>query len=90
MGVGTIKTTANLLETSIFPFDAMLLPIIPWFYAGFELVLTRKMSFYVVTYYLPSGLFVIVSWIRDHQIIDQLNNNSKMGLGVAHGPNIFI
>ena len=31
---------------------------------GFELVLTRKMSFYVVTYYLPSGLFVIVSWIR--------------------------
>ncbi|XP_023335266.1 glycine receptor subunit alpha-3 [Eurytemora carolleeae] len=30
---------------------------------GFELVLTRKMSFYVVTYYLPSGLFVIVSWI---------------------------
>ena len=32
--------------------------------AGFELVLTRKMSFYIVTYYLPSGLFVVVSWIR--------------------------
>jgi hypothetical protein len=32
--------------------------------AGFELVLTRKMSFYVITYYLPSGLFVVVSWIR--------------------------
>lgn len=31
---------------------------------GFELILTRKMSFYVVTYYLPSGLFVVVSWIR--------------------------
>ena len=31
---------------------------------GFQLVLTRKMSFYVVTYYLPSGLFVVVSWIR--------------------------
>merc|ERR1719295_927215 len=30
---------------------------------GFELVLTRKMSFYIVTYYLPSGLFVVVSWI---------------------------
>ena len=30
---------------------------------GFQLVLTRKMSFYVVTYYLPSGLFVVVSWI---------------------------
>ena len=31
--------------------------------AGFKLVLARKMSFYVVTYYLPSGLFVVVSWI---------------------------
>jgi len=31
--------------------------------AGFEIVLTRKMSFYIITYYLPSGLFVIVSWI---------------------------
>ena len=30
--------------------------------AGFEMVLTRKISFYVVTYYLPSGLFVVVSW----------------------------
>ena len=25
--------------------------------------LQRKMSFYIVTYYLPSGLFVVVSWI---------------------------
>ena len=31
--------------------------------AGFEMVLTRKISFYVVTYYLPSGLFVVVSWV---------------------------
>lgn len=31
--------------------------------AGFEMVLQRKMSFYIVTYYLPSGLFVVVSWI---------------------------
>jgi len=30
---------------------------------GFKLMLTRKMSFYIVTYYLPSGLFVVVSWI---------------------------
>ena len=29
----------------------------------FQLVLARKMSFYIVTYYLPSGLFVVVSWI---------------------------
>jgi hypothetical protein len=35
------------------------------------------MSFYVVTYYLPSGLFVIVSWIREQQIMDQLNNKSE-------------
>lgn len=31
--------------------------------AGFEMILHRKISFYVVTYYLPSGLFVVVSWI---------------------------
>ena len=31
--------------------------------AGFELILARKMTFYVITYYLPSGLFVVVSWI---------------------------
>ena len=31
--------------------------------AGFEMILTRKISFYVVTYYLPSALFVVVSWI---------------------------
>ncbi len=46
------------------------------------------MSFYVVTYYLPSGLFVIVSWIREHQILDQLRNISEKGFGVAHGPKI--
>lgn len=26
-------------------------------------LLPRKASFYIVTYYLPSGLFVVVSWI---------------------------
>ena len=31
--------------------------------AGFEIILSRKMSFYIITYYLPSGLFVVVSWI---------------------------
>jgi len=31
--------------------------------AGFELVLSRKMSFYIITYYLPSGLFVGISWV---------------------------
>ena len=32
--------------------------------AGFELVLSRKMSFYIITYYLPSGMFVGISWVR--------------------------
>ena len=31
--------------------------------AGFELTLKRKISHYIITYYLPSGMFVIVSWI---------------------------
>merc|ERR1712038_558237 len=31
--------------------------------AGFEMVLTRYVSTYIITYYLPSGLCVIVSWI---------------------------
>merc|ERR1711874_522483 len=31
--------------------------------AGFEMVLQRHVSHYLITYYLPSGLFVIVSWI---------------------------
>ena len=31
--------------------------------AGFQLVLARKVSFYIITFYLPSGLFVVISWI---------------------------
>merc|ERR1719320_1777323 len=31
--------------------------------SGFEMVLTRYVSTYIITYYLPSGLCVIVSWI---------------------------
>ena len=31
--------------------------------AGFEMVLHRHVSGYIITFYLPSGLFVIVSWI---------------------------
>jgi len=31
--------------------------------AGFQLRLRRKVSHYIITYYLPSGMFVIVSWI---------------------------
>ena len=54
--------------------------------AGFKLVLARKMSFYVVTYYLPSGLFVVVSWIsflvnpevRPHRRFCQENRSPQM------------
>jgi len=31
--------------------------------AGFELKLERHFMSYIITYYLPSGLFVVVSWI---------------------------
>ena len=31
--------------------------------AGFEMRLTRKVYHYIITYYLPSAMFVSVSWI---------------------------
>merc|ERR1719192_79177 len=31
--------------------------------AGFEMILHRHISHYIINYYLPSGLFVVVSWI---------------------------
>ena len=34
---------------------------------GFQLILKRKMSHYIITYYFPAGMFVIVSWIRSSQ-----------------------
>ncbi len=30
--------------------------------AGFRMVMNRKVSHYIITYYIPSGLFVVVSW----------------------------
>ena len=32
--------------------------------AGFEMRLKRNSFKYIINYYLPSGLFVIVSWVR--------------------------
>ena len=32
--------------------------------AGFEIHLTRHSKEYIIDYYLTSGLFVIVSWVR--------------------------
>ena len=62
------------LFRSILDYDINIYPLLPkdrsytalnmnYSVAGFQLVLSRKASFYIVTYYLPSGLFVIVSWI---------------------------
>lgn len=31
--------------------------------AGFEMILQRHVSHYIINYYLPAGLFVVVSWI---------------------------
>ena len=31
--------------------------------AGFKLILVRKISHYIITCYLPSAMFVLVSWI---------------------------
>ena len=35
----------------------------PFSLAGFSMILSRHVSHYIITYYLPSGLFVVVSWI---------------------------
>ena len=51
--------------------------------AGFKIVLARKMSFYVVTYYLPSGLFVVVSWISflvNPEVRNKKYNPCQIGL----------
>jgi hypothetical protein len=40
-----------------------------WSVSGFELRLKRNILKYLINYYLPSGLFVIVSWVRIHSII---------------------
>ena len=53
--------------------------------AGFKLNMERKMTHYVITYYLPSGLFVVVSWASflipsdDIQVKIDLSNRFKRG-----------
>ena len=37
--------------------------------AGFEIHLTRHVKEYIIDYYLTSGLFVIVSWVRKVPLI---------------------
>ena len=54
--------------------------------AGFKLFMERKMTHYVITYYLPSGLFVIVSFTSflipsdDIQVIFKLFFISQVGV----------
>ena len=33
--------------------------------AGFDLKMTRYKMKYIINYYIPSGLFVVVSWVSD-------------------------
>ena len=37
--------------------------------AGFELSLQRNIQKYLVNYYLPSGILVVVSWVRSNENI---------------------
>jgi len=46
-------------EDKIFPAG----PLGNYSLAGFEMTLERHVMSYIITYYLPSGLFVVVSWI---------------------------
>ena len=61
--------------------------------AGFQLVLSRKSSFYVVTYYLPSGLFVVVSWISfliNPEVTNCTNNLTSIWIMMSHKKNLCI
>ena len=40
---------------------------------GFEMHLQRKVHNYITNYYLPSGLFVVVSWVRKCKEIQLYN-----------------
>ena len=46
--------------------------------AGFEIILKRNSLKYLFNYYLPSGMFVVVSWVRRNIIS---NRNRKIFLG---------
>ena len=39
--------------------------------AGFEMNLQRHSTKYIVDYYLPSGLFVVTSWVYDFTLANQ-------------------
>ena len=56
---------------------------------GFQLLLTRKMSFYIVTYYLPSGLFVVVSWIRSVSSPDHSRSSLELYFSFLVNPEII-
>ena len=60
--------------------------------AGFELILSRKMSFYIITYYLPSGLFVGISWVRWEDIgehHDGQNDNKNVIFSFLINPEVI-
>ena len=48
--------------------------------AGFELSLQRNIQKYLVNYYLPSGILVVVSWVRSNENIKVFINHSLFSL----------
>ena len=52
--------------------------------AGFRMVMERKVSQYVITYYLPSGLFVVVSWASFLIPSDDIQVTKTEGFSLMH------
>ena len=48
--------------------------------AGFELSLQRNIQKYLVNYYLPSGILVVVSWVRSNENIKVFFNHSLFSI----------
>ena len=44
---------------------------------GFEMHLQRKVHNYITNYYLPSGLFVVVSWVSNIYLASQIHATEK-------------
>jgi len=69
-----ISTNALAAENSILDYGALG----NFSLAGYEMVLNRHVSTYIITYFIPSGLFVIVSWMSFLIPMDEIGG--RMGL----------
>ena len=65
-----------------------------WLIAGIEMRLTRNMLKYLYIYYLPSGLFVVVSWVRlsqhYYQIVITIKWSNKLHIYHPPFPSKFV